>query len=66
MDKQVAKIIYRCRRCGQEFGKDGVYISEDFKVNGVEVLTGSIYAYHQCEDGVFGVGDLIAGYIREE
>lgn len=49
MDKQVAKIIYRCRRCGQEFEKDGVYISEDFKVNGVEVLTGSIYAYHQCE-----------------
>ena len=66
MDKQVAKIIYRGRRCGLEFEKDGVYISEDFKVNGVEVLTGSIYAYHQCEDGVFGVGDLIAGYIREE
>lgn len=66
MNKQLSRVMYRCRRCGQEFEKDGVYISEIFKVNGVEVPTGSIYAYHQCEDGVFGVGDLIAGYIREE
>ena len=65
MEKQIPKVIYRCRRCGKEFETDGIIglIGND-KVNDIEVPTNSVWKYHQCDDGVFGIGDLIAGYIK--
>lgn len=32
------------------------------KTNGVDVPVGPVYLYHLCDDGIYGLGDLIGGY----
>ena len=32
------------------------------QVNGVDVPIGPVYLYHLCNDGIFGLDDLIGGY----
>lgn len=60
MEKSNPVVIYRCRRCGKEFEKEGIYIGNCL-VNGVDVPVGPVYTYHHCNDGVYGMGDLIGG-----
>lgn len=55
------RVIYRCRRCGKEFQETGV-IRGTMQVNDVEVPVGPVYLYHRCDDGIYGMGDLIGGY----
>ncbi len=59
MNKPV--VIYRCRRCGKKFEKEGTYTGNCL-VNGIDVSTGPVYTYHHCDDGIYGLGDLIGGY----
>lgn len=61
MEKNKSVVIYRCRRCGIEFEREGIY-TENCKVNDVDVPVGPVYLYHRCEDGIYGLGDLIGGY----
>lgn len=46
--------------CGKEFD-DGAY-----KMNDSRYPTGSIYKQHKCEDGRYGVGDLLGTYEVKE
>lgn len=61
MEKSNPIVIYRCRRCGKEFQEEGT-LNRGMQVNGVEVPVGPVYLYHRCDDGIYGLGDLIGGY----
>lgn len=61
MEKSNPVVIYRCRRCGKEFQETGV-IRQSMQTNGVDVPVGPVYLYHLCDDGIYGLGDLIGAY----
>jgi hypothetical protein len=61
IEKNGPMVIYRCRRCGKEFQEPGV-VGRNTQVDGVEVPVGPVYLYHLCDDGIYGLGDLIGGY----
>lgn len=54
------KAIYKCRLCGKEF------YGEAYKMNGSRYPTGSIYKQHKCDDGRYGIGDLLGTYEVKE
>ena len=62
MEKSKPVVIYRCRRCGKEFHEKGVIRERMLQTNVVDVPVGPVYLYHRCEDGIYGLGDLIGGY----
>ena len=61
MEKSNPVVIYRCRRCGKEFQETGI-IRGSMQTNGVDVPVGPVYLYHLCDDGIYGLGDLIGAY----
>lgn len=61
MEKSNPVVIYRCRRCGKEFQETGT-VESNMQINGVEVPIGPVYKYHRCDDGIYGLGDLMGGY----
>ena len=61
MEKSKPVVIYRCRRCGKEFQETGI-VRGCTQVNDVDVSVGPVYHYHLCDDGIYGLGDLIGGY----
>lgn len=54
------KSIYKCRLCGKEF-EDKAY-----KMGDSEYSTGSVYKQHKCDDGRYGIGDLLGTYEVKE
>lgn len=50
------KSIYKCRLCGKEFE------GEAYKMNDSQYPVGSVYKQHRCDDGRYGVGDLLGSY----
>ncbi len=61
MEKNKLIVVYRCRRCGKEFQETGT-VERNMQVDGVDVPVGPVYQYHLCDDGIYGLGDLIGGY----
>lgn len=61
MEKSNPVVIYRCRRCGKEFQEEGT-LNRGMQENDVDVPVGPVYLYHLCNDGIYGLGDLIGGY----
>lgn len=61
LEKSNPVVIYSCRRCGKEFQETGV-IRGSMQTNGIDVPVGPVYQYHRCDDGIYGLGNLIGGY----
>ncbi|MFR3727657.1 hypothetical protein [Lacrimispora sp.] len=61
MEKSSPVVIYRCRRCGKVFQEKRT-LNRGMQVNDVDVPVGPVYLYHLCNDGIYGLGDLIGGY----
>lgn len=66
MGKRIPMVIYCCRRCGMKFETEGKLVSmRTDKDSEIDIPTDSIWRYHKCDDGVFGIGDLIGGHVKE-
>lgn len=50
------KVIYKCRLCGKEFER------EVYDVGDCRYPTSCIHRQHICNDGRYGLGDLLRSY----
>lgn len=59
------RVIYKCRRCGEEFEIGGV-IRNSMHIGDEAITVGPVIRAHKCEDGKNGFGDIIGSYIKED